>query len=275
MVSDLIDRHFIMKVKILYSLTLTSILTAVVLLNAGCVAAPVVAASIIGAGAATHVAGSGISTGKQIDDQVIKSNINEMLLHIPEQQAVKTNISVTVFNGIVLLLGQVPTEQMKTKLAKKASSIEGVKIVYNQLVVEPKQSLGAYLNDSWITTKVKANMLGDVNPLHFKVVTENRIVYLLGQVTKIEGNKAANVAAHTKGVKQVVKIFNIISAPKVIQTTDIATKQAPQTTRPNQDETATVIQSNGKTTQSDLVGKDQKHDHEFNHDYQVGSNASD
>jgi osmotically-inducible protein OsmY len=54
-----------------------------------------------------------------------------------------------------------------------------------------------------------ANMLGnsDVNQYHVKVVTENGVVYLMGLVTRKEGDAAAQVASATSGVKRVVKVF--------------------------------------------------------------------
>lgn len=253
-----------MKTNSLKYIALPLIMTAA-FATSGC-AGPIIAAGVAGAGA-TSVAGSSLSTGQQIDDQSIKSKINAMLLKLPRQEAVKTNISVTVFNDAVLLLGQVPTEQLKNDIAKATSALPHVKVVYNQLTVDPKQSLGAYLNDGWITTKVKTNMVGHVNPLHFKVVTENRVVYLLGRVSKAAGDEAANVAAHTSGVKQVVKLFNIIPNAEPAP----AKTASPQ---PVQTSNATSY-ANNTPVNTNLVENDRTQEHQYAHDYQVGSAASD
>ncbi len=183
-------------------------LSLVAVFLSGCVAAaPVVAAGAAGTGGA-NVAGSTLGIGQQYDDLSIKGSIATIIQNIPGLAG--ANVEVTVFNGIVLLLGQVPTQDMKDQLATQVSQIKGVVIVYNQLSVGPNVTFSRFADDAWITSKVKTNMVGQVNPLHFKVVTQEGVVYLLGQVTEDEGNQAAQIAAQTSGVVKVVKIFNYI-----------------------------------------------------------------
>ena len=50
----------------------------------------------------------------------------------------------------------------------------------------------------------------DIQANAFKVVTEAGVVYLMGLVTRAEGDRAAAVAARTSGVKQVVKVFDYV-----------------------------------------------------------------
>ena len=73
-------------------------------------------------------------------------------------------------------------------------------------------SLTARTNDSLITSKVKANMVDERNlqANAFKVVTEAGVVYLMGLVTREEGDLGARVASRTSGVKQVVKVFDYV-----------------------------------------------------------------
>ena len=182
----------------------------------GCIG-PFVAAGAVG-GETASAAGNSISVGQQVDDSWIKSQINAYILKQPQLTEGGSNVGVTAFNGIVLLLGQVPTTALKEQLAKYTSNLKGVRIVYNQLTVGKSQTIGGYANDSWVTTKVKANMIGKVNMFHFTVVTEQGIVYLLGRVTKDEGNEAARIASLTSGVKKVVKVFDLIkSKPQLPQ----------------------------------------------------------
>lgn len=181
-------------------------LTAILL--SGCIAPPVILAGAAGAGA-TNVAGSSVPVDQQVDDLQIKADIFTILNNM--QGLNGANVEVTVFNGIVLLLGQIPTTSLKSQLANQVSQIKGVVIVYNQLTVGPNISFGTFADDTWITSKVKGNMVGKVNPLHFKVVTQEGVVYILAQVTEDEGNQAAEVAAQTSGVTKVIKIFNYIA----------------------------------------------------------------
>ncbi|MOA08228.1 outer membrane lipoprotein [compost metagenome] len=70
-------------------------------------------------------------------------------------------------------------------------------------------SIGVRSNDSWITSKVRADMLAakDFDSTKVKVVTENSEVFLIGLVTRKEGDQAVEIARHVSGVKQVIKAF--------------------------------------------------------------------
>ena len=176
----------------------------------GCVAAaPVMFAGAAGAGTA-NVAGSSVTVPQQVTDIKIKGQISGIT---NTMKIANANIEATVFNGIVLLLGQVPTQQNKMDLVAQVAKLPDVIIVYDQLSVGPNIAFATYANDSWITSKVKANLLSEVDPLHFVVVTQDGVVYLLGQVTEQEGNTAAKIASETSGVARVVKIFNYIAPP--------------------------------------------------------------
>ena len=73
--------------------------------------------------------------------------------------------------------------------------------------------LGSRSNDTLITSKVKARFV-DQNKFqinHVKVVTERGVVYLMGIVTRQEGDAAAQIASTTEGVQRVVKVFEYIT----------------------------------------------------------------
>ena len=124
-----------------------------------------------------------------------------------------SNISVASINNLVLLVGQVQTEQQKNLIYTKVSSLPDVKKVYNQISVEKTTSALTQSNDAWITTKVKAAMLAEIGlkSSQVKVLTENSVVYLLGIVSQKQATEAAKVASKIKGVKKVVKLFQIKS----------------------------------------------------------------
>ncbi len=192
------------------------------LLLTGC-GAPVVLVGVAGTGEA-NVVGSSVPVEQQWDDLTIKSEIATLLQNMPA--AAGANVEVTVFNGIVLILGQIPTQALSNQLASQAAALPGVVIVYNQLTVGPNIAFTRFADDSWITSKVKANMIGPVNPLHFKVVTQDGVVYLLGQVTQLEGDEAAMIASQTSGVEKVVKIFNYISPAHSAVPTTVSSSSA-------------------------------------------------
>lgn len=205
------------------------------LLLSGCISAPVVLASAAGTGAANS-AGSSVAVPQQVDDFKIRSQIYTDLYNTKGLDG--ANIEVTVFNGIVLLLGQVPTDNLRQQIASQVSTINGVVVVYNQFTVGPNERVTQYTSDSWLTTKVIAAIAKKANSLHFKVVTQSGVVYLLGQVTQAEADVAVAQAQQVNGVKSIVKIFNYIAPseaqPEVvpIQTATPVANNAPVSSVP-------------------------------------------
>jgi osmotically-inducible protein OsmY len=68
------------------------------------------------------------------------------------------------------------------------------------------QKSGAYVDDSWITTKVKSEMIAnnDVAARNISVNTNKGVVTLTGTAaTAQEANKAAEIARGIEGVKAV------------------------------------------------------------------------
>lgn len=125
------------------------------------------------------------------------------------------HINVTSFNKQVLLTGEVRNEQMKADAEMIVLKLADVRSVYNELVVGPISTLPNRSNDAYITSEVKARMTaaGKFNPLHVKVVTEANTVFLMGLVTRQEGQDAAEIARTANGVRRVVRIFEYIVPP--------------------------------------------------------------
>ena len=119
---------------------------------------------------------------------------------------------VVSYNGYVLIAGEVPTQDLKDEASNVVRDIEGVRRIYNELVIGPKSTSGTEANDVWLTTKVKTALLADseVPSLRVKVVTENGVVYLMGLLATEEANRTAAAAAGVDGVKRVVRLFELI-----------------------------------------------------------------
>jgi osmotically-inducible protein OsmY len=119
------------------------------------------------------------------------------------------HLGVTSFRGVVLLTGQVRDEASKALASEVLSGIEDVKTVYNELTISGPTALLARSADAVVTSKVKARLLANeaVRGLEIKVVTENGTVYLLGTVTRAEGEAATAAARAVGGVERVVRIF--------------------------------------------------------------------
>jgi len=185
----------------------TAVLVAFAAALSGCVPLVVGAGVVAGATVATDRR----TTGTQVDDEVIEDKAS---LAIQEKfKGDAFHINVTSYNGIVLLTGEVPAEQAKADIEQTVRSNPKVRAIQNELVVGPATDLGSRSNDTLITSKVKARFVESnkfqIN--HVKVVTERGVVYLMGIVTRQEGDAAAQIASTTEGVQRVVKVFEYIA----------------------------------------------------------------
>ncbi|MBQ8708859.1 MAG: BON domain-containing protein [Succinivibrionaceae bacterium] len=177
----------------------------------GCAA--VLIAGAAGAGSAS-VVGERRTMGTMIDDSAIESVAHDEIKSIDEIGYSRSNIGTTSVDGILLVHGQSHSSAIRDNLVKTCMKIKGVQKVYNAVTDEDNVGISQSSHDSWVTTKIKTKMVGEsgINTNSFKVVTENNVVYLMGVVTKEEGEHAAQVAASTDGVTKVVKLFKYIGA---------------------------------------------------------------
>ncbi|WP_036228286.1 BON domain-containing protein [Marinobacterium jannaschii] len=149
--------------------------------------------------------------GTYVDDQLIETmtlvNFNKAT------EAVKnSNISVTSFNGIVLLVGEVPNEYAKKEAEQITAQLRKVRKVHNELQISGGASSLSQTSDIWLTLKSKTQLLVDENVVggRIKVVTDKGTVYLMGLVTPQEADDAVGVVSNISGVERIVKIFEYI-----------------------------------------------------------------
>ena len=92
------------------------------------------------------------SMGAVVDDNSIETTI-KVNLNAADEQLKKAHINVVSFNGTVLMVGQVPSQEMKnlaTRVARTSSS--RVKEVYNELEVAGTTTFLSRSNDAWLGT---------------------------------------------------------------------------------------------------------------------------
>lgn len=127
----------------------------------------------------------------------------------------QSHLNVTSYNMMVLLSGETPTEAYKQRAEEIVSGVEKVRQVYNELSVAAPSSMMTRSSDTLITGKVKTSLfrikeLEGFDPTRVKVVTENGTVYLMGLLTRREGDAVAEQARSIGGVQRVVKLFEYI-----------------------------------------------------------------
>ncbi|MDU0354054.1 BON domain-containing protein [Paraglaciecola aquimarina] len=185
------------------SRTYLAIALSSVLLLQGC------AGLIIGAGVgAVAVAHDNRTIGTQIDDKTMSSRISTAL-DMDKEIYNRTNISVQLFNGTLLLVGQAPTQELIVRAGKLASSVGNIKKIHNQIRLAVPITPSVTANDIWLSSKIKTTLIADkrIDGLNIEVEVENSEVFLMGLITEQEADIVVDVARNIDGVKQVVKVF--------------------------------------------------------------------
>jgi len=179
---------------------------------AGC--APVV----IGGGAVVSamVAADRRTAGAQLEDQGIELRTRKRIREVLGDEG---HVNVTSYNRQVLLTGEVPTDTARQQVEQMAQEVDNVRSVVNELGVMPNTSFSERSNDTFITGKVRAQILEakDIPVKAFKVVTERSQVYLLGRVTEHEAAKITEIARSVNGVRKVIRVFETVTEEELRQ----------------------------------------------------------
>lgn len=153
------------------------------------------------------------SAGTFITDESIERRVK---VNLAAQDPVlrEANIDVVAHDGVVLLVGQVPSPELKQRAVDIASEASTrIRRIHDELEVTGNTGILARGNDAWISTRVRTllftnNTVADAN---IRVVTENGAVYLMGVVSREQGDQAAALISDINGVTRVVKVFEYLN----------------------------------------------------------------
>lgn len=123
--------------------------------------------------------------------------------------------TITAYNGVVLVTGETPNEELRKKITATLQGISNVKLIHNDLEIGYPSDPGSRANDALITDTIKIALkqirtIPDFDPAMVKVITENGTVYLMGLVHRDEGAVVINVTKLQPGIKQIVTVFEYI-----------------------------------------------------------------
>lgn len=170
-----------------------------------------IAAAIVGGAAATKVATDPRTVGTQVDDETLEIRVSNAI-NTDAQLNQEGRVAVVSYSGRILLIGQVPNDNLKQIATNLAKGAEGVTDVYNEIRIGQPISMLQRSKDSWITTKIKSELLvnSKVKTTSVKAITEDGEVFLMGNLTQSQSDAASEVARNISGVKKVVRVFNYI-----------------------------------------------------------------
>ena len=181
--------------------TLTALVVAMSV--GGCAIVAVTAVAVVGIDVARDRRGASIYWDDNKTERRLAGAIDD--------EVKNENVSVTVYNGVTLLTGEVPDQRDIDNIIDLAKADEGVRQVINRLELAGSTNMTSRANDSWLTAKVKtAIAASDADSTRIKVVTERANVYLMGLVTPKEAEDAVNATRTVTGVVRVIKVFEYI-----------------------------------------------------------------
>ncbi|CAC9444838.1 21 kDa hemolysin precursor [uncultured Gammaproteobacteria bacterium] len=153
------------------------------------------------------------TAGEILDDNNISFSLLAGNTEEEDKKIKDAHLNYMVYDAEVLVTGEVPNEGIRNYVVTQIP-LKDFKIsrVIDELRIAPNSGILSRAKDSTITAQIEVLFLNqDVfNPIHVKVMTENRSVYLMGKVTLREANKAAKVASKANGVQRVVKLFHYL-----------------------------------------------------------------
>jgi hyperosmotically inducible periplasmic protein len=166
------------------------------------------------------------TAGQVVDDAAITASVKAKLL--ADERTKAFDINVDTAKGVVTLTGGADSADAKRAAQELAGQVEGVILIRNELIVaapgtearqdantatasgevrEAMDEAGDGIDDAWITSKVKAQLLADaaVKGTLITVETKGNIVTLSGTAdTAAARAKAIELAQGTTGVRSVV-----------------------------------------------------------------------
>ncbi|MGY6631630.1 MAG: BON domain-containing protein [Wenzhouxiangella sp.] len=173
------------------------------------------AAMVVGGAAATGAAvHDRRSVGTVVDDNVLRLRVRDALFAHEDFDG-NTRIRVLVYEGWVLLAGEVIDERRVELATELALSADGVARVFNELEPMPRVSLSASNGDRWLTTRVNTSLaqirdLPGFDPSRVKATSTRGVVYLMGLVSQAEAEAATEQVRMVRGVERVVTLFQFI-----------------------------------------------------------------
>jgi osmotically-inducible protein OsmY len=172
-------------------------------------------AAVLVGGAATGaaMAHDRRTPGAVLDDQRIEVEALD-IKYKHADIAENSSISVTSYNGRVLLTGTAGSAQTSRRYADLVREIQGVSEVLNEVQTGESRKFSDATEDGYITSKVKLALFGvrlkGFDPTRVKVVTAGKTVYLMGLLTPEEAEAAVEKVRYVGGVERVVKLFEYV-----------------------------------------------------------------
>lgn len=149
--------------------------------------------------------------GTIVEDNTIeakaKASINASASSIGE-----SNINIHSFNNVLLITGQVSSQNAKKIISQLTKNIRHVKRVHNELEILKPSSFSTRFNDSYLSSKVSSRLVftEGIDSSRVDSIVENSTVYLMGLVTQEEASRSVSALQNVSGLSKIVRVFEYI-----------------------------------------------------------------
>jgi osmotically-inducible protein OsmY len=162
------------------------------------------------AGGAGYAANQERGVAGTADDMAIKTNIQNAWLQT--NPLMQRDFNVTVYEGRTLLTGTTSSPELKVQAAQIASTVPGVRTVYNEIEIVPSEGAWQSVRDTWISAQLRSDLVFDsqVRSVNYTIDTVNGSVYVIGSArTQSELDHVTETARNVPNVKRVVSFVEI------------------------------------------------------------------
>ena len=159
------------------------------------------------------------------DRRSVETVVDDRLLNVAVRDALfgedafgnESRIKISVYNGWVLLAGEVGNEAQVSLATERVVAIEGVRKLFNELAPIPPAGLTQASRDRLLSIQVKA-AVADIKSLpgfdasRVKVTSARGEVYLQGLLTTQESLAVTERVSRVSGVEKVVVLFEALKS---------------------------------------------------------------
>lgn len=151
------------------------------------------------------------SLGAKLDDSNIETIIGHNINKAHPDLA-SAHVEVHSFNAVILLTGEVPSEELKEMASQVVNDIPSTRQLYNELEVRANSSLLSRANDSYLRQKIAFRFLREsaLDGVDLQIIVEDSVAFLMGLANAEQAEVAAHEASLTGGIRRVVKVFEYV-----------------------------------------------------------------
>jgi osmotically-inducible protein OsmY len=170
----------------------------------GCVAVAVGGGAVEG----YNVFAQDLTPAQQMRDAGIKALVQQSWGQFNNQMA--HQLDATVYDGGVLITGRLPAREWREEAVRRARQVQGVRQVFDQIIVGPDTHFADEARDGWITTQLRGILIGDgtVKSINYTIKTSEATVYLLG-VARTQ-SELERVEANARNIPYVRKVVSFV-----------------------------------------------------------------